>query len=92
MNQLYKEEMHDKSISTSLLLKDIVKYELCVKIKNCDCYVAPTFYGLLQPTFWINSNQLAHDANDEHSLRKIVQLYDISMKVQLLNELLIDNQ
>jgi len=46
MNKLHKEEMHDKSNTTSLLPKDIVKYELCVNIKNCDCYCAPTYYGL----------------------------------------------
>lgn len=33
---------------------DIIKYEVEVVVKEMDCYVAPTFINLENPTFWTN--------------------------------------
>jgi hypothetical protein len=37
---------------------EVIKYEMEVSVKEMDCYVAPTFINLENPTFWINQGSL----------------------------------
>lgn len=38
---------------------EVLKYEMFLDVRQMDCYVAPTFINLENPTFWINQ-----DTND----------------------------
>jgi hypothetical protein len=33
-------------------MPDVVKYELQMNYVQIDCYVAPTYINLVNPTFW----------------------------------------
>lgn len=37
---------------------DIIKYEMEVGVRDVDCYVAPTFINLENPTFWMNQGNI----------------------------------
>jgi len=39
--------------------KDVIKYEMEVDLREMDCYVAPTFINLENPTFWVNQGNIA---------------------------------
>jgi hypothetical protein len=37
---------------------NIIKYEMEVGVRDVDCYVAPTFINLENPTFWMNQGNI----------------------------------
>jgi hypothetical protein len=49
---------------TNLMVKDVVKYELCINIKNMDCFVATTRINSEHLTFWASSCQKNFDTSD----------------------------
>lgn len=42
--------------------RDVIKCEVEFCVREMDCYVAPTFINLENPTFWINSNNISNSA------------------------------
>jgi hypothetical protein len=41
-------------LQNKITLPDIVKYEVNTLFESVNCYVAPTFIDIVNPTFWIN--------------------------------------
>lgn len=82
--------------------EDIIKFEMEIGIRDVDCYVAPTFINLENPTFWTNQSNFASTKNNifaepqlysdsENLLRKIIFVNNMSFKFDFLNEDFVDN-
>ena len=39
--------------------QDVIKFEMEIAMREMDCYVAPTFINLENPTFWINQGTIS---------------------------------
>lgn len=38
--------------------KDIIKSEMEISVREMECYVAPTFINIENPTFWMNKGNI----------------------------------
>jgi len=86
--------------------EDIIKYEMEVGIRDMDCYVAPTFINLENPTFWMNQGNIGRadftasnhnygqhniHSESENLLRKIIFANNMSLSLDFLNNDFVDN-
>ena len=72
---------------TNLIVPGVVKYELNLNLLKSDCYVAPTYINLSNPTFWANNK---NQNQNESVLRKILSSENLSLNIEFYSQELVN--